>query len=253
MSLSQETRSIQSQLARFCRDGKTIELPGVKAGRIGHYRRLIMAILFENLEAAFPITYKYTDNETWSAMVHKFFKDHNCQSYQVWSIAGEFCDHAIRENFAEIYKIPYLNDLLKFEWEEMCVYNMEDLEIESHGSTGAFLTDQIIFNPEHKIIPLQYPIHIFDPLEASSKMGRYFVLLYRDPQTGNVQFIDLSIWFAVMIEQINLQKATLQDLINQAPDLFGSLNLEHLTVETLNFLEELRKRRFLLGFRKQNH
>lgn len=149
--------------------------------------------------------------------------------------------------------MPWLHDLLKFEWEEMYVYNMEDLDAEPYGSSGVFLTDQIVFHPEHKILPLRYPVHICDPLEAGSKAGRYFVLLYRDQQTGNVQFIDLSVWFAIVVEQISLPKITLQELIEQAQNLFGTINLEHLTVETLGFLEELYKRRFLLGFRKQNN
>lgn len=252
MSLLQETRSIQSQFALFCRTGEKVDLPGTKPGRIEHYRKLIFNILLENLESAFPITHKFTNNSTWTTMVHRFFSSHDCQSYQVWQIAGEFCDFAIQENFSETYQIRCLNDLLKFEWEEMRIYNMEDVEVEAHSSEGAFLTDHIILHPEHKILHLQYPVHLYSPSKAMQRAGQYFVLLYRDQETGNVQFIDLSVWFAIVIEQISSQKIVLRDLISQAPAIFGSINLEHLTVETLNFLEELRKARFLLGFKKQH-
>ena len=134
----------------------------------------------------------------------------------------------------------------------MRIYNMEDLTFETHNSEGAFLTDQIVFNPEHNILHLQFPVHLYNPAEANSKKGQYFALLYRDPGTGNVQFIDLSVWFAIVVEQITTQKLNLQDLITQAPTLFGNINLEHLKVETLNFLEEMRKQHFLLGFKRSH-
>jgi len=250
MSLLQETKDIQSKLALFCRTGESIDLPGLTPSRLHHYRRLVYNIIQDNLESSFPIVYEYIEREKWQGMVYDFFCRHNCKSYQIWQIAGEFCEYAIKEDFATRYQIEYLNDLLKFEWEEMLVYNMENISPDNYIDTGDPLNNVMILNPEHKLLQLQYPVHLHSPITAIEKKGNYFVLLYREQGTGKVQFIDLSLWYALVIEQIGSQEIVLKDLLKEAPNLFGTINMEHLTETTSAFVKELRTRKFILGFKK---
>jgi hypothetical protein len=249
MSLLQETKEIQSKMALFCRTGSFVELPGLTPNRFHHYRRLVYNIIQENLDSSFPIAHEYIENAKWMDMVKTFFSVHNCQSYQVWQIPGEFYDYAVKHNFSEKYQIDYLNDLLKFEWEEMFVYNMEDVSTEDFNENGDLLSDVIVLNPEHKLLQLDYPVHLNDPKTAVEKKGNYFVLLYREQESGKVQFIDISVWYALVIEQLSLGTIKLIDLLNEAPKLFGDINLEELTTSTVGFLEDLKKRKFVLGFK----
>lgn len=182
-------------------------------------------------------------------MVSEFFSKHKCQSYQVWQIAGEFYDYAVKENFAEKYHIPYLNDLLQFEWEEMAVYNMEDRSPGPFTPAGDFLKDAMVLNPEHALLQLHYPIHRFNPLTALEKKGNYFVLLYREQASGRVQFLDLSPWCALLIEQLAAQNATVAGLLEEAPNVFGAIDPGDLKESTLVFLNELSRREFILGFK----
>jgi uncharacterized protein len=250
MSLLQETKDIQSKMALFCRTSETIDLPGLTPNRLHHYRRLVYNIILDNLESSFPIAFEYIDKEKWEAMVFDFFSHHNCQSYQVWQIPGEFYEYANRQDFASKHQLDYINDLLKFEWEEMLVYNMEDITPENYSDDGDPLKDIMVLNPEHKLLQFQYPVHLHKPVIAGKKKGNYYVLLYREQLTGKVQFIDLSPWYALVIEQLGSQEITLKTLIDEAPNLFGDIDLEDLTETTYAFISELRARDFILGFKK---
>ncbi len=252
MSLLPETKTIQSAMAMYCRTGDEITLPGVTPNRIQNYRRLVFSVIEENIEAAFPIAFKYIDAEKWTVMLNDFFRNHKCQSYQVWQIAGEFYEYALAENFAEKFQLPFLNDLLKFEWEEMVIYNMEDISPKPYQIIGDTLNDLLIVNPEHKLLQLKYPIHLYNPVTAKEKMGNYFILLYREYETGRVQFIDISVWFALVIEQLHAGNLTLKTLLNEAPQLFGDIDIEELTKTTLAFITDLRDKKFVLGYAIKN-
>ena len=250
MSLLAETKDIQRQMALFCRTGRPVELPGLTPKRFHHYRRLIYNIVQENLQSSFPIAHEYIATEKWDSMVHHFFSEHNCRSYQLWQMAGEFYDYAVKADFAIKYELGYLNDLLKFEWEEMVVYNMEDIDVEDCMESGDLLNDRLVLNPEYKLLQLQYPVHVLTPVMAAEQKGNYFVLVYREQTTGNVQFMDLSVWYALLIEQVALQAVSVNDLIAEAPAIFGPVNLKELTDTTLQFMQTLRAKHFIQGFKK---
>ncbi len=256
MSLLPETKNIQSEMALYCRTGNPVELPGTTPNRFHHYRRLVYNIIQENLESSFPIAFEFIEEEKWQHMLNDFFSKHNCQSYQVWQVAGEFYEYAVKNNFTEHYQIPFLNDLLKFEWEEMVVYNMEDVAPSKYKTRGDVLNDLLILNPEHKLFQLKYPVHLYKPTLAVEKAGSYFILLYREQETGKVQFVDLSVWFALVIEQlgtgdaVKCAKEKINNLLNEAPKLFGNIDLESFKKTTLEFIDDLKNKKFILGFKK---
>lgn len=246
MSLLQETKNIQSKMAMFCRNGKSVELPGVTPNRFHHYRRLIFNILQENLESAFPITHEYIAKEKWQDMLNDFFSHHDCQSYQVSRIPGEFYEYAVKKNLGEKFQLLFLNDLLKFEWEELRLYNMEDKVYPLYKNEGDNLKDFLVFNPEHIILQLEYPIHLEPPTKAIDYKGNYFVLLYREKDSGKIQFVDISVWFALVIEQLSIGKITLMDLLGSIANLLDEKEFINSTIE---FIIDLRRKQFILGFK----
>lgn len=247
MSLLQETKLLQQQLALYCRTGDLVNLPGTLPGRIQHYRRLIFNILLENLEAAFPILHSSCDETVWNSMVHEFFSKHPCQSYQVWNIAGEFCQVAIAEEYALKYELPYLNDLLKFEWAEMEIFNREDAKTYPPDSINDLMHDKLMLLPEQTILNLSYPVHLYRPADAQTKPGNYFVLVYRDRESCNVQFLDISVWYAFVLEQIHQRNTPLKDLLGVIPELFPNIDTQELASATVVFLEDLRNGNVVVG------
>ena len=141
-----------------------------------------------------------------------------------------------------------LNDLLKFEWEEMEMYNIEDIPYPEFKLQGNIIQNVLAINPEFKLLALKYPVHLEKPFLAQQKEGNYFVLLFREQESGNIQFVDLSIWFAFVIEQIHQNKKNIAELLLQGPEIFGGFDTKAITESTISFVKEMQEKKFVLGF-----
>ncbi len=245
MSLLPDTQSVQSQLAKYCRDGVEVKLPGSKAERLPQYRRLVFNIIQDNMESAYPIAYKYLETNVWNELVYDFFSTHNCQSYQVWKLPKEFMEFVAENNYGEKHNLPFLNNLLSFEWAEMELYNTSDITYEYGTLNGDIFNSHISFNPEYLLLSLKYPVHMVPPAQALELAGNYFVLLFREKETGRIQFVDLSVWFAFLIEQISQNELTINELMEYAPQLFGTIDMKELKASTEVFIQSMIEKRFV--------
>lgn len=246
--LKQDTKVQQARLADYCRTGLEPDLIDIKKDNLYQYRRLVFNIASDTLETAYPITYSFLPSEVWEKLVYNYFAEHKCQTTQVWRMPLEFYDYCKEKNIQEELKIPFLNDLLYFEWLELDVHTMKDIAYPKTKEIGSWLTDVIALNPEHKLIQLNYPVHTTAPTEGlEEKKDNYFLLIYREKETGNVQFIDLSMLYVFIIENITngLQLST---ILQEANTLLQINDIELLTKHALTFLEDLKQREFVLGF-----
>ena len=248
--LKKETYLQQSILANYCRDGvEPVGLIDVKQKNLHHYRRLVFNIASDILETAYPITFSYLNEIDWKDLVTSYFKDHKCQTNQVWRMPHEFYEYCKENNIAEKLNVPFLNDLLLFEWLELEVHTMPDEKFPNYLKEGDLFSQQILFNPEYKLVPLSYPVHKIAPgEELIEKKGNYFLLIYREKETGNVQFIDLSMFYTFLIENI-ANGLLVKDILVEANSMFGINDIKLLKDSTSVFLIDLQKRNFILGFK----
>lgn len=247
MNLSLDTYTAQSQLAKYCRDGIAVDLLGLTPNRLSQYRRLVFNIIKDNIENAFPIAYKYLPAEIWEELVYDFFSIHPCQNYQVWKLPKEFVDFVIDNNYAKKHEIHYLTDLLNFEWAEMELYNMADKPYNYGSFEGDIINDKIKFNPEFILLPLEFPIHIHPPTIATEKKGNYFVLLFREKESGKIQFVDLSVWYSFLIEQVSQNDLTINQILNYAPQLFSNISIDELKTNTILFIKTMITKKFVIA------
>ncbi len=247
MLLKNETYRSQSALAQYCRNGKEVIIKGTIAGRLPYYRRLVFNIIKDALETTYPISLKYIENDLWEEMVYNFFSIHKCTDPQVWRMPKEFYQFCKSNNYAEKYALPFLNDLLWFEWLEVELYMMEDIEYPHFKPSKNWLKEKVAVNPEHRLTKLEYPVHIEKPFKTIDKKGDYFLLLYREKESGCVQFMNLSVLFAFLIENISNSEKTIEQILNDILYVFGINDLDLLQTETFKFLEDLKLRGFVLG------
>lgn len=214
MLLNPTTHKIQSDLAIYCRSGNRTDLPGVNERGLRQYHRLVNNIINDSLEAAFPITRKLLQSDEWSNLVQEFFIRHACVSPQVWWMPHEFYRYIVDNNHSIINNYPILPDLLMFEWLEVELFMMEDLQPETKQKKQT-PRDLLVLNPEHRLVRFNYPVH----LKISSQIkpddqGDYFLLLHREPETGKVIFTDVSVFFARMIEILGQRPSNAKELIS---------------------------------------
>ncbi|MCW3078282.1 MAG: hypothetical protein JWO32_2891 [Bacteroidetes bacterium] len=246
--LKEETYSQQALLAHYCRSGvEPSELININKDNLYQYRRLCINITSDIIETAYPITHSFLDSEIWNKLVYDFFAEHKCQTPQVWRMPLEFYDYCIAKNIGEKLNAPFLNDLLYFEWLELDVHTMEDIAYPATLSGSDWLNKKIALNPEHRLIKLTYPVHITSPADGlAEKKGDYFLLIYREKESGNVQFVDLSMFYTYILENL-INGSLLKDILMEANTLFQINDIELLNKRALEFIEDLKKRNFIVG------
>ena len=248
MKLSELTYTSQIKLADYCRSGNETQIPGVETERLHHYRRLVYNIIYGNLKQAYPIAYKVLSTEEWDTLVGDFLENNQSKTPKVWMMPFEFYQYVRDNKYDEKYSKPWLNNLLYFEWMEIEVYTMEDVEnAVNTQSEGNVLIDLIAMNSEFRLVQLEYPVHILPIAEVEANKGNYFVLLIREPETGRVQFFNLTVLHVWIIEQIvNGEKVF--NILDDALELFKLNDKQELQNHVENFLNDLLNKKAFQGF-----
>jgi len=250
MSVKTETYQYQNRLAEYCRSGKLNDaLPLSREEALPQYRRLVFNVVKNTLEQAFPITQQVLTNEQWDELLFRFFLEHDCQTPQVWKLPAELCSYVMENQISEELELPWLDELLWFEWLEIEVHTMPDIDAGSVSNEGSLLNDIPVLNPEYRLEKLSYPFHLFPVKEAAEKRGEYFVLLYREPESEKVHFMALATIHAYFIEQLSAGEQTIEELIRDTAEKIPDALPESLMQKAIPFFEELLNNRVILGFR----
>lgn len=117
-----------------------------------------------------------------------------------------------REGFAERLNLPYLNDLVDFEWLEIEICMMPDIP----RQTGKVLQ----LNPESRLVSYRYPVFEKKTLPRPMQKGEYFLLAFRHPETGQAHFITLSLFYKCVLELIQQQPLSGQDALTLVAEAF---------------------------------
>jgi uncharacterized protein len=246
--LDQYTAAQQSKLAEYCRSGQVPDgLNGVRAENLHHYRRLVFNIASDILETAYPITHSYLDESIWNELVTEYFTEHKCKTAQVWRMPLEFYEYCRDKKIAERLNKPFLDDLLHFEWLELEVHTMEDLQYPASKSEGDWMNGPLAINPEHRLLSFSYPVHTTSPVDLeNAEKGNYYLLIYREKDSGNVQFIDLSVFYVFLLENL-INGAVLSEILEGSREIFGFDDLEVVKAHCMTFINDLRSRGFITG------
>ena len=202
-----KTHQHQSNLATYCRTGNPVEIKGAVQKNLTHYRRLVFNNVLDTLETAYPITKNLLGDENWETIVNRFFSTYNIQSPQIWMMPEEFKNYLLEQEKELLNTYPLLENLLEFEWLEVEIFMMPDVPHKKYKD--GFYT----LNPEIDMMMLSYPVHIKSPnLITEKDKDSYFVSLHRNPDTGSVQFTNLSIPFVDVIEHLAANPLTENDI-----------------------------------------
>ena len=251
MNLHKETIRNMEQLGEYCRTGIEQDVSGLTPGRIHHYRRLISNVVNDTLRTAYPITLAALGEKTWQELVDDFFTAGLPQTPQVWKLPLEFYNyHAGRESGNRM-DLPFLDDLLYFEWMEIEIHTMPDRPNPQFQSEGNLMNDRLAFNPEYEIVRMEYPVHTHPVHEAIHMKGDYFALLYRMPESGHVQFLNFSALNVYIITRLQEENVALSEIKNDFARVAGIESGRYLDDSLKAFLGDLLERKMILGFIKK--
>jgi uncharacterized protein len=238
----------QSSLAAYCRTGHYQPIPGVRAQHVTQYRRLVYAIIDDILQAAFPITVDLLGTDEWETLVEAFLSDHPCQSPQVWKMPGEFYDFLSQRDDPLDGKYPFLLELIYFEWLEVDLFMMEDIP-PATVVTGDVTKEALVINPEHLLKHFHYPIHLKKAPEITHEdFGDYYLVLFRQPDTGQIQYMDLSPALVYLIELLSNGPLTPAMLTQQICAAFNLTQTEAIRQTLMEFLHRGLENKLILGY-----
>ncbi len=249
MKLRSETAEIQELLGKYCKTGVEVEIPGITEGRVHHYRRLVYNVVKNTMDQAYPITAASMKEEEWDSLVDTFFSNHPTTSTQIWKLPYEFYQYHFSSDTANKINRPYLNDLLYFEWAEIEIHTMKDKVFEKFAVEGNPISDQLVVNPEYELIQLEYPVHLKAVQGIEEHKGDYYVLLYREQETGNVKFLELSVLHAYILSKISETGASISSFKGEIARISNVESEKYLDMYLLEFVDSLMQRDLILGYR----
>lgn len=247
MYLNSQTKEVQSKLANYCRTGLIGEIPGANHEHIKHYRRLVFNIINDSLQSAYPLTFQLLTEAEWGELADEFFTSHPCQSPQVWWMPREFYEYIVETEHQIIVNYPFLPNLLEMEWLEVELFMMEDISIDYHQN-GRLSADTLVLNPEHRLVRFDYPVHLKRASEIDpSDKEHYFLIMHREPETGKVLFMDISVFFARIIEILTIRPYTIKELIALVCNDFKLTANEQIETEVRSFIAKAVKSRLIIS------
>lgn len=246
MKLEDTTYQAQSSLSRYCRDGEITEIPGVRSERLPHYRRLVFNVVKDALNTAYPITRKYIDEKDWEGLQFRFFSGHACSHPQIWRMPEELIGYCKEYEGGLCNKYPALIDILRFDWQEVHLFMMPDIPMPTHREVKPEWNDIPVLEPEMQLLVLTYPVHIVHPSELkNSQPGQFVSLAWRNRDSGQVSFMDISIFFALVLDILSSSPCPLYEAGKKAALTVGISDEETWRQRLGEFVSKLHSRRLI--------
>ncbi len=112
------------------------------------------------------------------------------------------------------------------EWLEVELFMMEDITV-SFENDPENNPGKLVINPEHRLVHFRYPVHLKKASDIkNSDKGHYFLIMHREPESGKVLFMDISIFFARLIENLQPAPISQDDVIHQTAGELG-INIDY--------------------------
>ena len=241
---AKKTEQIQDELALYCRQHEVSSIPGVREDRLDHYRRLMYNIMEDALVSAYPICRSILVDSQWYSLVDDFVRNHGCKHPQLFRMPEELIEFVRANDYTEKLQIPYLIDLLLFEWIEIEVHTMPDHEVELKSNEDLW-GSSIVFSPYMKLIQLDYPVHLLKNQVDSFREGEYFYLVYRE-QSGTVQYLTINHFSFKMLQSLMNSSVSLELLLENIRDSYDKEVYAEVKKQSLEFLTKLKSLHILL-------
>lgn len=238
--------NIQEKFTHFCRTGELDPSFKIRPERAQIYYNHVK-IGFENvLRKAYPLTYHLLKPKRWSQLTDAFLAEVDCATPFLWKMPQFLVDYVKKNRWADHFKIPYLNDLVDFEWIEIEIHMMPDALEKNARKKGNLLDDPLIVNPESRILTYSYPVYEKKKLPRPMQKSTYPLLTFRHPDTGQVHFIALSSFFKTVLELIKGQHLSGRKALIAAAKKF---NFEEQQVMPIGekFINDLYERQAIYG------
>ena len=248
MLLKQSTRQQQSELPDYCLHHKEENELNIPPNRARVYRRLTNNIMRDTLTNAYPITVAALSDEQWEALVSSFISKYKSHSPYLWKMPHGLIEHAEQESLAKKLDIPFLGDLLEFEWLEIEAQMMPDGTVPALKQDGDLEQNLIVLNPDLCLRRLKFPVFKMPAKNALKHPGTYYLSAYRNIHNFRIFYLELTPLQVFLIEALKQEALSYLDCLELLSEALGSPLDENHKQSMYQFFQTGLKRGLLLGF-----
>lgn len=209
--------------------------------RLMIYKDLTFNNIEDTLSKAFPIT-KTLIEESWENITYKFIKNYPIKTPYLWEVPKDFLEFFKKENFQEKRKLPFLDELLEYEWLEIDIFNTDIPQDVSEFSWSKrfFLSSSCV------IKTFSYPVHrigSLSPEDIIKQKSNYFLIIYNNYEDMEVSYIQLTEFLFDIVS--NISKDTTLEVVKQTCQKY-SIPFEEIAEKIEKFLNLLCQERIIV-------
>ncbi|HSA59059.1 MAG TPA: putative DNA-binding domain-containing protein [bacterium] len=252
-------------LKRFFRSENDREaLRHVPLERFQTYRNHISIGFLGAIESAFPVLRSLVSRDEWNGLLNDFYLKRLTRSPIARQVFREFAHYLQDYRGPLLKRLPYLKELAEYENLEIRLFYDPDRPApesgkglirdwrEAAGAPEEFVRLIPSLNPHRALRRYRWPVHrvcrgFSSPRRV--KPGRYALLVYRDPETFQIRFLEMN---PLVAELVNLMASER----NPIGRVLETLLKRHKPAEPQSFVREgvqairfLKDRGVVLGFR----
>jgi len=212
-------------------------------GRFQVYRELVTERFVDVLHSVCPVAKSILSEGEWWDLVWDFLKHQPIQNVILRELPWEVSQYLKSHSHPLQGKYPYLGELIEYEFLELrAVFAPED--------TGETPAGKVRLNPAHSLAKYRWPVHfISEELSDPEKIpqGEFHLLIWRDPESLDVEFMELNPLSAALIEILKGESASEKALLEKlAKEQEIPVSQEYLS-EGATLIAELREKKILLS------
>lgn len=243
---------LNEKLALYCGDGIIpIFRKNLKQSKNINFDNDIIKIISGSMKNAFPQTVQTISSKHWELIISDFYLTHNYKSFHFLTLPYDFYIFATESNYENKLSLPFLNDLMYYEWIVLDTkISFQNIQKNKYSESGDFMNDIIIISPNHHIIQLTYPIHKYTPNESINQQGIYNLLIYTNQNNGQVKTIEMSDKEAYILGMIDTHKKDINTIIQELADDNQDYNYFKNIKEIKLFFNILYEYGIVLGYKK---
>lgn len=211
-------------------------------GRYQVYRELVTERMVQTVQNISPVARAILSEKEWWQILWAFLKKSRPQSEILRELAWELSQFLKAKPHPLKKKYPYLGELLEYEYLEIAMrFAPED--------SGKALRGKLRLNPAHALADYRWPVHfISEDFRDPKKLpqGRYHLLLWREPETLEVKFMEVNPLVAALIRRLEKAPAKPEAALRAVARQSGLKADAEFLAEGRALLEALRARQILL-------
>jgi len=250
--LRESTIDLMRTLAQSVRDGTRIRENQGRSDSELLYGDLVKNGFSMCLARAFPIAKKQLSqvrsdsphySSAWDHLVGDFISQTCSPTPYLWQMPRELVTSPILIPFAHRYSVPWLEDLLSFEWTEIEVSMMSD----EHCNKEAPRVEprRYTLNPHHKIFYLRHPVFLVTVPEEWSRQGHFFVCCFRPARSNDARYIQLDPLLVSLIERWGRESLSTDQILAITTELAPPSHREQIEISVTTNLTILKQQELI--------